>query len=687
MNNEITNMRDFYKIMQQLSEDDIKLLYNKIDFNSITNYFLDNELVDDDCEILIRILQHIYNNTGVMPPISDDKYDRLYALYIEHRPDIVGAGVISDKDIKSHQYPELRGTLDKLHYFKSADKRPKDSRKSVEDWINSIIRICRASGYDLRKEDLNVKIYPKWDGISCVFECDENHVVTVALTRGDTEKNEAVDITRFFKGVRFEDIQFCKGHRMGVKTELIMSKSDFERVKEIEDFSSPRSVISGLFNSDEPNMNLLKYLTVVPLRAQDYETKETFIVPFLEKFQYANLMDLKDLEEKSLEIYNDARKDYPIDGVVYVLESPKLRDILGRKDSINKFEAAFKFPAETKHTTLKEIIFSVGKLGGITPVAVVEPVVMKGNTITNASLGSIDRFKNLQLALGDTVEIQYEIIPYLEVVSHNGGDIIPVPDTCPTCGKKLKYTPLLSCVNRECPSVKAGRILNYIQKMGIAFLSTGILAKLINAGVIKDIDDIYKLEDSRRTITEIDGLGNKTLDKIIKSVKSRNNVQMHELLGSLGIDSIGKKTFKKVCEFYQVNNLMDVVAYLTNRHNLLMVDGIKEVTAQKIQIGVMCNIDLLTELTKYVNIKPYTKASTSVDPNAITVYFTNVRDNDFTDFLIKKGIIICDDFNKKTKVLIIPDVETKVSKKKEKAIKWGTKILTLSEAKEYFGYN
>ena len=685
MKREIEQLRQFYNLIKEMTEDDIRLIYHKIDFDMLSNYFLDNEIVDDDCELLIRVLQYIYNNTGVIPPISDDKYDRLYALYIDHRPDIVGAEVVSDKDIKSHKYPELRGTLDKLHYFKSEDKRKKDSRRSVQDWVASIMRTVKVNGF-LTKEELEVDIYPKWDGISCVFETDETHVVDTALTRGDTEKNEAVDISRFFRGVRFEDIDLCDNHPMGVKTELIMSKADFEKVKEMEDFSSPRSVISGLFNSDEPNMDLLKYLTVVPLRVQDYVTKETHVVPFLGMKETSNLLDLKDLEEKSFKIYNEARKDYPIDGVVFVLKNKNLVNQLGRKDNINKYEAAFKFPAESKETTLKEVIFSIGKLGGITPVAVVEPVVIKGNTITNASLGSIDRFKHLGLALGDTVEIQYEIIPYLEPVRHNGGEIIEVPTQCPTCGEELKNTPLLSCVNRECPSVKAGRILNYIQKMRISFLSIGTLSKLIQAKVITDIDDIYKLEERRGIITSIDGLGDKTLNKIVKSIKSRSTVYMHDLLGSMGIDSIGRKTFKKVCETYQTNNLTDVLAYLTNENYLLQVQGIKQVTAQKIKQGIVSNTHLLMELTKYLTIKPY-EAKKEIDPDAITVYFTNVRDNEFAEFLTSQGIIICDDFNKKTKVLIVPDVEDKVSKKKEKAIKWGIQILTLSQAKRYFEYN
>ena len=683
----LESLDNFYGVMRELSNDDIKLVIGKLNLDYIADYYLDAMKVDDACGTLIKVLQYIYNNTDIEEPIPHDKYDRIYALYIESKEDIVGApNSISDKDIRYHNYPDLRGTLDKYHYFKSSEKREKDSRKSIEDWLTAIVRACVAANYNITKEDLEVDIYPKWDGISGIFECDNSGLVEAVLTRGDTESNEAIDLSKFFKKVRFKDLADEMNSKFGLKTELIMTKADFLKVLEIEEFSSPRSVISSIFSSDEPNLDLLKYLTIVPLRVQNFDTKEVSVVPFLDFHETCNLKDLERLREVSINLYEKIKKDYPTDGVVYVLRSPKLREILGRKDAINKYEAAFKFPAESKVTILKDVVFSVGKLGGITPVAVVEPVVIRGNKITNASLGSIDRFIGLNLAIGDEVEIQYEIIPYMEPHKSMGGELIQVPTHCPKCGSKLYKIPLLSCVNPECPAVKAGKILNFIGKMKISFLSIGTLAKLIEAGIVNSIMDLYHLEDRRRDIVEIEGLGHKTLDKIISSIKVRSkDIPMHKLLGSLGIDSVGVRMFEKACKKYSVNTLSDVQSYLTSMKYLLEVDGIHEITAKKIIAGLDSNMELLSNLLKFVTIKKYEIQDNSTD-SKLKVYFTNVRDNEFSDFLRRGGIETVDDFNKKIDVLIVPDVETKHSSKKDKALKWAKPVMTLSQAKAYFNY-
>lgn len=683
----LETLNNFYEVIRKLSSDEIKLVIGKLSLDSIADYYLETELVDDMCGILIKVLQYIYNNTDIEYPISHDKYDRLYALYVDHEKDIVGApNSISDRDIRYHNYPDLRGTLDKYHYFRNTEKRDKDSRKSIEDWISSIMRACASINYTPSDDDLIVDIYPKWDGISGIFECEEDGKVSAVLTRGDVESNEAVDLSKFFKNVKFKDLSEEMQSKFGLKTELIMTKEDFLKVLEIEDFSSPRSVITSIFTSDEPNLELLKYLTIVPLRVQNFNTKDVEVVEFLELRESCNLRDLDTLKEVSVNLYNKIKKDYPTDGVVYVLRNKKMREILGRKDAINKYEVAFKFPAESKITTLKDIIFSVGKLGGITPVAVVEPVYIRGNKITNASLGSVDRFNTLNLAIGDEVEIQYEIIPYLEPHKSMGGEIVKVPTHCPKCGERLHKTPLLSCVNPECPAVKAGKILNFIGKMKFAFLSVGILAKLIDAGVVNSIIDLYYLESRRKDIVNIEGLGDKTLDKIVASIKVRStDVPMHKLLGSLGIDSVGVRMFEKVCRKYSINTLSDVSSYLTSMKYLLEVEGIQEITARKIMDGIDANMELLSELIKFITIRKYEVKNNASD-SKLKVYFTNVRDNEFALFLNRGGIEVVEDFNKKTDMLIVPDVETKHSSKKDKALKWAKPVLTLTQAKAYFNY-
>lgn len=679
----IKQMEEFYKVIKSLSNEEIHFVMTKMDLDSIADYYLDTMQVDESCETLIKLLQYLYNNTDVDHPISDDKYDRLYALYIETNKDIVGAPVAhnSDKDIRYHSYPDLRGTLDKVHYFNSADKRDKDSRKSIEDWFNRIKRLDPT----IDRADLMVDIYPKWDGISGVFECDPDGKINLVLTRGDTESNEAVNLTKYFEDVRFDNLVQSNHSKFGVKTELLISKEDFKKVQEIDDFSSPRSAVSAMFTANTVSLELLKYLTVVPLRTQNYETKEIGVVDFLNLSDSACLCDIETLSNKCHDLYNKVSEEYPIDGVVLVLRSDRLKALLGRKDNINKYEVAFKFPAESKVTKLTKVTFSVGKLGAITPVASFEPVTIKGNVITNASLGSIERFKDLGLSIGDEVMIQYEIIPYLEPHNLSHSDPIEVPNYCPICGFKLEYVPQLSCINIDCPAVKMGKILNYITKMKISFLSSGILAKLMDAGIVNSIVDLYELQYRVGEIIDIDGIGIKLLKKIVKSIESRSqDVYMHRLLGSIGIGSMGILMFEKVCKRYRIETFDQVCMHLLDFNELTDVEGFSETSANRVIKGIKDNLVLISNLLSYVKIKPYSQQDLA---NTISVYFTYIRDKEFEDYLKSIGIEIAQSFTKKVDILIIPDKSQKVSSKIAKADKWGKEILTLSQAKDKYNYN
>lgn len=679
----IKQMEEFYNVIKDLTNEEIHIVMSKMDLDTIADHYLDTMEVDESCETLIKLLQYLYNNTDIIRPISDDKYDRLYALYTETHNDIVGAPVAhnSDKDIRYHSYPDLRGTLDKVHYFKSSDKKEKDSRRSVEDWLNTIKRI---DPY-VERADLLVDIYPKWDGISGVFECDSDGNINLVLTRGDTESNEAVNLTKYFMDTKFEDLVQENHSKFGVKTELLVSKEDFKKVREIDDFSSPRSAVSAMFTPDSVSMELIKYLTVVPLRTQNYETKEINVVDFMNLSDTAYLCDIETLSTKCISLYNKVSELYPIDGVVLVLRSEKMRSILGRKQNINKYEIAFKFPAESKITKLKRVSFSVGNLGGITPVASVEPVTIKGNVITNVSLGSIDRFKSLGLSVGDEVIVQYDIIPYLEPHNITHSDPIPVPDHCPVCGFKLEYVPQLTCINRDCPAVKLGKILNYIVKMKISFLSTGTLIKLMNAGFINSITDLYEIQYKASEITELEGIGIKLLRKIVNSIQARSkDVYMHRLLGSLGIGSIGVVMFEKVCKYHKIETFDQICKHLLDFNGLVDIDGFNEITANRVIKGIKDNLVLISSLLNYVTIKPY---ETSDLMNAVKVYFTYIRDKEFESYLKSIGIQIVPSFTKKVDILIIPDVSSKRSSKIDKAIKWNKEILTLSEAKDKYNYN
>ena len=415
--------KDYPKVLDMLEDVKINRLVDFYIYN-YSNYTKEDMAV---IEVIIRILQNIYNNSGELSPVSDEDYDKLYEVLVSNSSDIVGGNVVKDKTVSFHKYPDLRGTLDKVHFITNEEKG-KDNRKSIEYWVNSI-------GDVLNSTNDMVYLFPKFDGVSIIFECDKKGNVIKALTRGDTVTNEAIDVTPLFSMLRFNTIDGWDSE-FGIKTEVVVTLNNFNKLcKEFEPYKSPRSAISSIINSQELDVRLLKYITIVPLRAQNYDTKEIIIHPEALNVYPNYMMHLKDYKKfkASFNIIKEYMKEtmeIPIDGVVLHLVNENLKDILGRKDAINKYEVAYKYPPEEKKTILLDVEFYTGLLGRVTPVAKIEPVKMNGNTISNVSLGSMDRFESLMLRRYSEVIVKYDIIPY-----------IYIDDTCKESKEKLIKVP------------------------------------------------------------------------------------------------------------------------------------------------------------------------------------------------------------------------------------------------------
>lgn len=664
-------------------------LLEGIKINSLVNYYINyhDEYDEDDLsiiEFIIRILQNIYNNaTDCVSPISDEDFDILHEILLSGtNKNIVGGKNVKNKKIVNHRYPDLRGTLLKAHFLTNEEKG-KDKRRSVEDWLNSITNIL---GRPLRGDELTINLFPKFDGVSVIFECNKDGTVQRALTRGDTESNEAVDITPLFSMLKFEPYEKWDSE-FAIKTEVVITLPNFKLLcDKYTKFKNPRAAASSIINRD-PDPKFLKYLTIVPLRMQNFDTKEIIIHSDAFEIYPAVTFDLTDY--KKMMSVMDYLKDYvktflemPTDGVVIHMTSKYIQTTIGRENAINKYELAYKFKPESVKTILLDVEFCIGLLGSVTPVAKVEPVKMNGNTIQNISLGSIDRFESLHLRKGDEVIIKYEIIPYLDVddtCESSKNSLIPVPTHCMYCDEKLIKDPTLRCVNPECPSQIIGKIVNYTDKMNIPDISIGIITTLFNKGYLKSIQDLYRLKDKKKDIVKIEGFGSKSVDNILKGIKSRNKVFDYILLGSIGIPSIGRKIFKKILNIYYIDELIDIcinsdVKKLTN------VYGIKEKTANKIIVGIVSNLELIQFLRKELRVERDNKRYT------MRVLFTKVRpDKDFEKFLDDKEIEILSGYKKNVDLVITDNINSE-SSKLDKARKDGKEIITMEEAYKVFGY-
>ena len=673
---------------------DIKELVTALEalkINSLVNYFVYHKSDFDDEEIqiintIIKILQYIYNNSDVLPPISDELYDQLYAIMLDGTgTDIVGADVGSHRKIVHHEYPDLRGTLDKVHFIHNSEKGPREKRKSVQDWVSGVESTI---GREIDGVEGDILIFPKFDGVSVIFECDQNGNIIRAITRGDTVKNEATDISHIFGCLKFRPNPEWRGDEFGVKTEVVMRFPQYEKFnKKYGPFKNTRSAVSSIVNSKEFKTDYLKYVTIVPLRMQNKRTHEIILHPDTDKYPMLSgsmkLIDGLENAFTTIRNYVEYYMEIPIDGCVLYIANRELQRAMGRNDAINKYEVAYKYPAEATKTILLDVDFSVGVMGSITPVAKVKPVKMSGNTISSISLGSMDVFESLNLHYGDEVIVKYNIIPYMtkdDTCTSGDGEKIKSPTHCKFCGEELLHDPILMCTNIECPCRMIGKIVNYLDKMNIMNIAEGTVTTLFNKGIVTCIEDLYSLTKKKNEVLAIGGFGDRSFENMLKGIKARKKVDDYVLMGSLGIPNIGRKIFKRILNIYYIDELIQI-CNKGKMNKLTEIKGISDKTANMIIVGVLMNEDLIAFLQEELTIIP-SKGGADKEQ----VLFTKVRDKNFESFLIeKRNVEVASSFNKKIRYLIVPSLEI-TSNKVDEAKKHGVEIITLDQAYKVFGY-
>ena len=670
--------------MNENSINEVVEMLKGINFEAVIDYFNTSEKLDDmdlySCRKIVQILQYIYNNTDIISPVSDEKYDILYQIMIDHKlGDIVGSVNSQGKPVREHMFPDLRGTLNKVHFVFNIDKDG-DKRRSIEDWITSVTNIL---GRDIdNSKDFEVILQAKWDGCSAVFECDKFGEVKHVLMRGDTEKNQAVDIIDLFRdNIRFSE--FANGEdEFAVQTEILMNQEDYEKICiEYKEFKSPRSATSSILNEKILQPHLAKYLTIEPLRLQ-YVGQKPEIIPNYTYDMISNLFDLRDIRECIRQINEHVKEDGKVtDGVVLHLSDKQIQEKLGRDGAINRYEVAYKFPAEAKKAKLINIEFSTGLGGNITPVAKIEPIVMLGKTISSISMGSVDRFRTMEhLTSGSEIIVRYEIIPYMEIDNtckiNPNGQVFHVPTHCKYCNCRLEEDPLLKCVNEECPSRIIGNVVNYINKMRIENVNIETISTLFDQGIITGIESLYKLNEHKAQIVSLPGFGEKSYENMIKGINKRKVVYDYELLGSLGIQSIGLRIFQKILSIMDIETLLNLSVENRLAINLIGLPGFGEKTANRVEKGINSKIKTIRFLLNTLTLKE------KVDRSKLKgkVCFSQIRDPEFESKLLKNGYDVTDSLTKNVDILIVPNLNM-TSSKITKAKKYGITIMDIENAR------
>lgn len=393
--------------------------------------------------------------------------------------------------------------------------------------------------------------------------------------------------------------------------------------------------------------------------------------------------------------WDTERKNLPVatDGIVLKVNSMRQQKSLGFTAKSPRWAIAYKFQAERALTRLNRVTYQVGRTGAITPVANLDPVQLSGTIVKRASLHNADIIEGLDLHIGDMVYVEKggEIIPKITGVDKDArgmliGEKVKFITHCPECGSKLvRYEGEAAhyCPNETaCPPQIKGKIEHFISRkaMNIDGLGPETVDTFYRLGLIKDTADLYQL--TAEDIKNLDRMGEKSAENIIKGIKASKEVPFERVLFALGIRFVGETVAKKIAKSF--NNIEELEN--ADLEKLTSIDEIGEKIAQSILIyfSSPLNVNLIERLKsaglqlyrKEEDLNEYTDklAGQSI---VISGVFTHHSRDEYKDLIEKNGGKNVGSISTKTSFILAG--ENMGPSKLEKAHKLGIKIISEDE--------
>lgn len=617
----------------------------------------------------------------------------------------------------AHNHPELVGTLDKCKFVldKDAIERGVFNDSNVKTVERDFFQEHLQRGIIRPDEKFDVVLELKYDGISVEADCTDE--VVSARSRGDTGMDQASDLTPFLKGYKFPH-RPAGSPMVGVKFEAIITQSDlpfFNKAKGYE-YKNCRSAIVGLLSSGDA-WKYRDFVTLVPLAVEQevFETvcnsDRTQEIQYLNQYfvskgcpmrwTYVNGNYIENLFWIKLFASNAEMMRYAVpfmyDGVVVSYRDPKIRNALGRENSINKYSIAVKFNPLKKETVFRGYSYTVGQDGSITPMIHYDPVEFYG-TIHNKSSGhSYARFQELQLRKGDMIDVEYvnDVMPYVTKPINdwnleNEQKMMPepFPHLCPICGAEVIVSDSgksARCPNPDCGGRQLARMVNSCAKLGLDGFGEATVAQ-IGKYHLHEMFDLLTCENWEEEL-RIRGFGPIEAANAHNQIMALTNREITDaqLLGSVGFTGISTKTWELVLpeidydKLREMFNMLDPskIYYKRTVNFLSSIKGIGPATADTIArefTYFQKDVDWVIQHGKVVRFVPRTGKK---------IRFTGFRDKAFCEYLNSIGFLADDDADvtKDTFVLLVPDSSFQ-SKKTQKAKKQNILIVPVNEFRE-----
>ncbi len=557
------------------------------------------------------------------PTITDQEYDDYYneLLSIEEKyPELkredsptnrVGGAVLDKFEKVTHDHPML--SFDDIF-----------NEEEIILFDERIKKVISTAHYTLE---------PKMDGLSGSLIYKKGVLVRGA-TRGDGVTGE--DITTNIKTIKSVPLRLTEDIDIEVRGEIYMSKKSFleanrEKVKNGEkEFANPRNAAAGSIRqldskvAAKRNLDFMAYFIPNP---EDYGIKtQKESLEFLKKLGFVTNYKLNGYAKNVKDITNyidslsEKRDNLPfeIDGVVLKVDNLEDEKRLGFTSRVPRWGIAYKFPAKEVLTTLKEIKFTVGRTGKITPNAIFSPVHVSGSLVSKATLHNSDYCIDKDVRVGDTISIRKagDVIPEVVEVKldRRKEDSVPFKmiENCPMCNSVLvRKDANHYCKNEHCPSRKIESLIHFSSRdaMYIEGFGESIVEDFYNLGYLKNIDDFYTLDKYKDELMLLEGFGEKSISKLLESASNSKKNSLERLLFGLGIRYVGKKTAKILSKYYKtmdnlikadfdelksINDIGDVIAksivdYFSDEKNINLINRLKDLNLNMRYLGEEVN--------------------------------------------------------------------------------------------------
>ena len=465
----------------------------------------------------------------------------------------------------------------------------------------------------------------KIDGLAMSLSYD-NGELSYAATRGDGVTGE--DVTSNVITIKSIPLKLDIKEHIEARGEVYMPKSSLEGLnKELiaenkTPFANCRNAAAGSIRNLDSSIAAKRkldsfiYYLVQP---EKYGIKTHWeALNFLEKngFRVNKFRKLCHSFEDVITFINEVEKErpnleYDIDGVVLKVNDFSKYDLIGYTAKTPKWAIAYKFPPKEVITKLLDIVFTVGRTGKITPNAILSPARVQGSLIQRATLHNEDFIKDKNLMVGDYVSIRKagDVIPEVvrPIIEKRDGSQkeFKMIENCPICGSQLiKIEAMHFCPNKDCPARNIEKIIHFASRnaMDIDGMGEKVCEQFFNQGFIKDIIDIYNLENYKDDIIQIDGWSNKSFQNLIDGINKSKTNSLERLLFGLGIKEVGEKMAKVLAKIFKDIDTLSKVSY----EDLISINDVGPVAANSIvnYFSNQSNLDLIEKLKSVgVNVK------------------------------------------------------------------------------------